>query len=286
MGTSIIWVWLVCIGSVLTWEPSVVNDKYDLTEPTQTTWLEAELREISGLTYADGYLYCVQDEDGRAFQLDGRTGEILDSWKFWDKGDYEGMTVVDSVAYIIKSNGNIYETEILNSGKDNTTNYKLGYPDYLNFEGITYHPETESLLLIAKRRETDGAKEIFRHNLSDIQQKNPPVFVLDRKLLSDHHRSKRNSWTERLAFDISSTSYSFNPSGIAIHPFTEDIYILSSPVPQLLILNKKWKVKSIVFLDKTMFKQPESICFDPEGAMYIANEGQRGKASLLKFVSK
>ncbi len=36
-------------------------------------------------------------------------------------------------------------------------------------------------------------------------------------------------------------------------------------------------------LDKKTFRQPEGICFDPEGNLFISNEGQGGKANILIF---
>jgi hypothetical protein len=35
--------------------------------------------------------------------------------------------------------------------------------------------------------------------------------------------------------------------------------------------------------DKKLFRQPEGICFKPNGDLFISNEGDGGKAKILKF---
>jgi hypothetical protein len=76
---------------------------------------------------------------------------------------------------------------------------------------------------------------------------------------------------------------SFQPSGIAIHPRSEEIYIISSVGKLLIILNREGKVLDVKEFDPAIFRQPEGICFSPEGDMYISNEGQGGKGYVLKF---
>ena len=44
-----------------------------------------------------------------------------------------------------------------------------------------------------------------------------------------------------------------------------------------------WCEKRVKELDEKLFRQPEGICFSPEGDMYISNEGQGGKGYILKF---
>ena len=72
------------------------------------------------------------------------------------------------------------------------------------------------------------------------------------------------------------------PSGIAVQPKTGDYYVLAAEGSRLLVVNRKGKVQSSVALDKALFKQPEGICFAPDGTLYIASEG----GDLLQFGMK
>jgi len=66
----------------------------------------------------------------------------------------------------------------------------------------------------------------------------------------------------------------FSPSGIAIHPTTYQIYILSSQGKTLSIFDSSKKLVAIIFLNKKEHLQPEGICFSPDGDLFISNEGK------------
>jgi DNA-binding beta-propeller fold protein YncE len=75
----------------------------------------------------------------------------------------------------------------------------------------------------------------------------------------------------------------FAPSGIAIHPATKDIYVISSAGKQLLILSAAGKIKSSHKLNSKHFTQPEGISFSANGDLYISNEGKGGNGNILLF---
>ena len=77
----------------------------------------------------------------------------------------------------------------------------------------------------------------------------------------------------------------FNPSAIAVHPVTHDVYLFQREIisawqfsPTMVIL------KSFQFIDKDLMPQPEGICFSPEGKLYISSEGKKGEpGNLFEF---
>ena len=75
----------------------------------------------------------------------------------------------------------------------------------------------------------------------------------------------------------------FAPSGIAIHPVTGNIFILGSVGKLLLVLSRKGEMLAMIKLNPKIFRQPEGICFSPDGIMYIASEGDGREGSILKF---
>lgn len=75
----------------------------------------------------------------------------------------------------------------------------------------------------------------------------------------------------------------FKPSGIAVHPKSNDIYIIGSVGKMMVVLNHTGEIKNLIPLNPKIFWQPEGICFSPDGDLYISSEG-RGKAGyILKF---
>ncbi len=73
------------------------------------------------------------------------------------------------------------------------------------------------------------------------------------------------------------------PSGLAIHPISGNLYILSSPRKFLIEVKDYKTIKNVFSLDKSIFAQPEGICFAPDGTMYISNERRDQPANILQF---
>jgi DNA-binding beta-propeller fold protein YncE len=71
---------------------------------------------------------------------------------------------------------------------------------------------------------------------------------------------------------------------LAIHPFTRDIYVIASVGKLLVVLNPEGKIKHVIKLPVSVFKQPEGIAFDSAGNLFITNEGRNGKGNILKFL--
>jgi hypothetical protein len=75
----------------------------------------------------------------------------------------------------------------------------------------------------------------------------------------------------------------FMPSCIAVHPKTDEVYVVSSIDHSLAVYEKSGKLINFVRLNKTLFIKPERILFLQNGDLVITNEGQQGKTSLLRF---
>jgi hypothetical protein len=73
------------------------------------------------------------------------------------------------------------------------------------------------------------------------------------------------------------------PSGAAINPVNQKLYIVASVGKALLQCGQDGKLEKIYKINPTHFPQPEGITFATNGDMYISNEGAAGKATILKF---
>jgi len=253
---------------------------YHLNEPDLVMTLSSDLDEISGLSFYDGKLYAVQDEKGAIYTLNPSTGIIIDVKKCWKNGDYEAIEIAEGYAFILKSNGNLYKTPLDDLCEAKTSKIDLGFGKEFNFEGMGYDARNGTLLIAAKRSEYADEKEIYCLPIDDLTEISGPCHIINDKMLGNELLKTMKSWSEKMAHKI---SYSFNPSGIAVHPQNGDIYILSSPVHQLLLMTNTWKFKKILQLDPELYPQPEGICFDSDLNLYIGNEARKGKPRILKF---
>ncbi len=247
---------------------------YTLNQPDDNTTLPKKLKEISGLTYykADKLL-CVQDEEAVVYVYDTKKQQVVQEFGFGGFGDYEGIECVNDEVYVLESNGNLYrftppantdaiETEIAT----NIRRTKTDLPDKTEVEGLGYEPKTRRLLLAVKNGGgASSDKTVYSFDL------------LNRAVFKDMQLND-----EQLT-GAGIDPKSWKPSGIAVHPITGEWYMLTSAGKRLLITNRQAKILYSEPLDPKLFRQPEGICFAPNGDLFIASEGDGKKGYILRF---
>ena len=259
----------------------VVNQPipYNLTQPDERVELPADLREVSGLSYyKPGRLALIQDELAVVFIYDLAKKRIVDEHVFGKKGDYEGVEFVNGELYALRNDGELYHFTPTNGiktlGAGNPTRHiKIDLPGRgtagkNDVEGLGYDPKLNALLLATKDAARGGTdKPIYFYDLkNEVLWRGPVLKQADLQTLTG-----QNDGDE------------LKPSGIAVHPKTGEYYVLASAGRSLIITNRNGKLLSAVALDKSVFRQPEGICFTPDGTLFIASEGGDGAGYLLRF---
>lgn len=265
---------------------------YTLTEPDGTFKMPKKLEEISGLSISrDGsMLIAIEDENGKIYLIDKETGELEEDFTFWKPGDYEGVEVVGSDIYVLKSSGTLYRVKKAGT-KDQEVEKFNGFLDSDNdVEGLTYDPTKHRLLLACKGKGGKGEpfrekKSIYAFDLQTLTLQPNPVFVIS---LNDIHEYLSTAPAIRKLSKLAEmfkpgTELTFAPSGVAIHPISGDIFVLSSVGKVLMIINQEGQLLHIEKLRKEVHSQPEGLCFDQDGTLYIANEGKGARGRILRF---
>jgi uncharacterized protein YjiK len=264
--------------------------------PDKKTKLPHELREISGIQIPDsGIIAAVEDEHGKIYLIDFESGEIKKEIRFADKGDYEGLALVNNTIWALKSNGDLYRVKGFKEGNDElkTKKFETGLSKKNDTEGLAYDPITNSLLIACKGHpfihEAEGShlKAIYNFDLETKKLDPKPFLLIDLDTLKEY-----KDYNLMTSLGISILSYldenkgdvTFQPSDIAVHPFSTNYYIIGAVGDLLLVYSRAGKLLCIINLDDAVFKQAEGICFDKNGDLYISNEGGDGKGNILKFV--
>lgn len=267
---------------------------YDLESPDARYKLPAYLEEISGLSYyGKGKIACVQDEKANIYIWNLEQEKISKKYDFGSDGDYEDIAVVDKTAYILRSDGDIYRIKNFKKKDRKVKKFKTPLKEKNDSEGMAYDPLSNTLLIackgspsIDKDKLYEGYKAIYKFDLEEDELGKEPFILVDlNKLDSYIDRNVFNRLSVKVAkkLRLIESETSFQPSGLAIHPISGEIYIISSVGKLLIVLNRWGKVQDVKELDEKLFRQPEGICFSPTGDMYISNEGQGGKGYILKF---
>lgn len=247
-----------------------IVEGYNLSKPVQMLKMPKRLKEISGLTYWNGHVYAVQDEKGNLYRIDSEN-EQTEKIDFAKDGDYESVEVVDSFFLAMTSKGACYKIVLIQDSAV-TSKVERFTKKNQNLEGMALDPFTDHVLIASKGSPEDTTKTILSLRLSDMKLEEDPYYILDQEKL------------KTMAKDPVLGRYSFNPSALAVHPFTGNLFILSHPNQQLLVLGKDKAIRSLTPLNTQRFVQPEGICFAPDGTLYISTEGKKvGPGKIFIF---
>ncbi len=265
---------------------------YDLRTPAETFKMPLILEEISGLaiTQDEQHLVAIQDENGLVFYIDRQSGEIAKQFEFWKDGDYEGVEMVGDTVYVARSNGTLYEIVRGGEPDQSVERYKLAIDRENDVEGLAYDRANRRLLLACKGAAGEGEayqgmKGVYAFDLDSKTLSEAPVILISldavNQYLTDSPEIRKLD--KLVEFFDAEDEIGFSPSAIAIHPLTGNIYITSSVGKMLIVLNDQGKILHIEKLSKKMHPQPEGLCFDQQGNLYISNEGRGEQGIIHRF---
>ena len=258
---------------------------YDLSKPNEIHELPDILKEISALAIApNGELACVQDEDGIIFFYNFNKKEITNRIIFAKPNDFEGIEFVGEIAYVLQSDGTIYEIENLGKIEQKVTTYDTYLSEKNDTEGLGYDAENNRLLIACKGKGTtaqmdyEDSKIVFAFNLKNKKLEDNPVIEFKKEDLYDFIESNN---LKKLSFKLDK-KMPFNPSGIAMQ---NDFYFtIASAGKMIIVTDKSGSIQYMEKLDKDLMPKPEGICFDKNGNLFIASEGKKdGEGRILMF---
>lgn len=267
---------------------------YDFYQPVLELKLPKSLKEISGICLSgDSSLLAIQDEKGILYELSIKTGKIIKERAFGHDHDYEGIALAEEQLYVLRADGTILA---LKNWQDLPAVDSFDTPLTVDndAEGLCYESSTNSLLIACKgyanidRTEDPNRRSVFRFSLTTHLLDSKPAYTIDREAIAkclSAQNPEAEGVAKMLKKLLEKTEELFiGPSDIAIHPISKDIYIPASKGNCLLVLDAiSGAIKHCVYLSPEQFRQPEGICFDAQGRLYLASEGAGKKAKLFAF---
>lgn len=243
--------------------PQRNTDTYSIVEQWELPDILTEVSDISWIE--DDVIAAVQDEDGIVFLYNLKSSKIIKKINFAGSGDYEGMAILGNTAYVVRSDGKIFE--IVNFQKENFTvnEYETPLTEKQDIEGLTLDKKNNRLLLSIKEEEPGNKnyKGIYGFDLRNKKLREQPVYKIG---LDDPIFKKIKT---------------IKPSEIALHPQTGQLFVLDAKVPMLVIYSADGNSQKIYYFKKKEFAQPEGLTFDTSGNLYISNEGDDGAGNIL-----
>jgi uncharacterized protein YjiK len=242
-----------------------MNIPYDLKNPEKIYKLPKKYVEISGISpiqESDSFAF-VQDEAIRVYRFDLSCKEITKYVKH-GPGDAEDIVILGNNAYILHAGKRpaIYKIIDYKSESSQCERYDLNLKKEYDPEGLCYDANDDRLLIACKGSPVkgDNLRKIFSFDIQSMTRSQSPVFIVDSREF------------------LNSTGDTFNPSGIAIHPESNDIYLVGTKkVKMIVCYGLNGVFKGAWKLGKETFIQPEGIAFMESGELIICSEGERSK---------
>lgn len=250
------------------------TDRYDFANP-KILELETALDEISGIVYypKDTSVFAIIDEAGTLFKIPLNDHKNSQRWSFGKGRDYEDIVLVDSVFYILVSNGDVEVVRFRNDKPiAEKLDFSMGGKKENEFESLFKNEFDNSLTLLCK-----SCKEDDKGSLSSFK-----IALGDSIYLQKDTAFDMRTFTQKFG-----SVKHLKPSAAAINPITGEIYMVSSILQCVVIFNRDKSLKEYVRLNPSIYKQPEGIAFTPEGDLIISNEfAEQGLATLLLLKNK
>lgn len=256
--------------------------RYALEEPSRAVDLPPELTELSDLAAAaDGAsLWAVDDEQGALFRLSPRDGKVLETVRFAAPGDFEAVALAESTVFAARSDGAVYAVDP-KSGKAELLAAAL--PRDCDLEGLAHDAAGKRLLATCKRPRGAKAERswpIWALDLATRKLSAEPVLSVRRDAIAEHRK-------QHPAKGLKHVDEQLDPSGLAVHPKTGHLYLLSARGHALVVLAPSGELLGLELLPPALFPQPEAIAFLPDGTLLIGTEARRGEpARVLTFAPR
>jgi hypothetical protein len=176
---------------------------YHISAPETKYVLQHSLTEVSGLSFiSDKEVALIEDEKGDIFFFSLEKGVITRKIAFAKDGDYEDLKVAGDTAYILRSDGRLFELlKFKGPSFDIIENkYNTGLSKENNTEGLCYD-DKRNLLLIAckgkpgknKEEKYKKKKAIYSFDIVTKKLSDEPVYLIDEKEVETfaygHHKN-------------------------------------------------------------------------------------------------
>ncbi|HEX6429513.1 MAG TPA: SdiA-regulated domain-containing protein [Niastella sp.] len=254
------------------------------TADSQEWILPSALKEISANVFQDDiHMACIQDNDGVIYIYNLQSKSIDEQIQFAGNGDYEGLALVQNTWYVLRSDGFLYEVQPQKGKKPVVKTYDLPLELENETESLCYDSANNRLLIAVKEKDLQekDRKGIYSFDLTTKQMGSNAIFYIESAVTTDDNEDKDKGDKGKKKKKGKSE---IKPSDIALHPKSGDLYILDGPSSRLFITDANGNIRSRVQLDKKTFPQPEGLCFNKNGDLYISSEaGKNGQGVIVKF---
>jgi hypothetical protein len=247
---------------------------FDLVHPESVTNLPMGVNAFTDFVIMDStHLICLDDQIGGVLVYDMVSNKSQGYLPTGIDSKITEVTKIDSTIILVDDRMDLH---FLLPPYDSTsiTTESLREKSWIS-SGMCLHEQTKRLFFVA---ESDIENEVQNHliytfNLNqrklserplfEIKPEDIELFAISNNITLPSNRLDENGDT----VDV----FSFKPDVIAVHPKTNEIYVLSTIDRSLAVYNQFGQVVNFTILNEELFSQPKAMTFFPNGDLLLTN---------------
>ncbi len=246
---------------------------FDLANPSTVSSFPMGVASFTDVTMLDStHMIGIEPVNGNVMMIDLLNNSIASQLSLGSEFKFVDVSKMDSTLILFDSNSKVhfllppYDSTSFVSTNETKENFSTS--------GICFHESTKRLFLLSEVQEKEEGQFssfLYAFNLNKRQLREEPLFeinsfAIETFAINNNLRLPRN----KVTYDGDTVEgLNFTPSALAIHPKTNEIYVLSSDDRTLVVYNQFGDVVNFTVLDAMIFSKPTGMTFQENGDLLI-----------------
>lgn len=247
---------------------------FKLSSPSKITMLPMGVESFSGISFLDSLvLICLQEESGSIVLLNLNNNNTSGPLNLNLPTKIIDFSCIDSSMILVDDKMQVhflsppYDSSSLVTDNNVLCEWKSA--------ATCIHASTKRLFILSKsnlENENPISNSVYTYSLSKRKLNEKSLFDISVNEIEAFALQNNISLSTKAINQLDTTTeLIFNPCAIAVHPKTNEIYVLSSENRSIVIFDQFGKIINLVFLDEKQFSNPTAMTFHSTGDILISN---------------
>ncbi len=247
---------------------------FDLGHPESITSLPLGVKPFTDFTMMDStHLVCVDEEIGGVLLYDISSNKSQGYLPTGIDSKIIEVSKIDSTIILVDEKMDVH---FLLPPYDSTsiTTATINEGSWISL-GMCLHESTKRLFFITEVENENDTKSymLYDYNINHRKLNESPLFEI-RPLEIELFAINNNLILPENKLSIEGdtvSGFSFVPDVMAVHPKTNEIYVLSSQDKSLAVFNQFGQIVNYTVLNQEIFTSPKAMTFHPCGDLFLTN---------------
>ena len=247
---------------------------FDLLNPNNISMLPMGIESFSSISFLDStILICLQEESGSLVLLDSYSNKVLSPLNLNLPDKIIDFSSIDSTIILVDDKMQVhflsspYDSSSIESTTDILSDWKSA--------ATCVHESTKRLFILSESNldsENPINNSVYTYSLAKRKLSEKSLFDISVSEIELFAMENNISIPEKVINQLDTAfELIFNPCAIAVHPKTNEIYVLSAKNRSIVIYNQFGEIINLVFLDEKQFSNPTAMTFHSSGDILISN---------------